>query len=316
MDTVTLGRTGLVTTAAGLGCGGFSRIGIGKGLDHAASVVRAAYEAGVRFFDTAHAYGTEEAVGLGLQGIPRDSYILSTKYMYRGENIYPAGRLREDLEDSLRKLKTGYVDVCHIHALRAEDIAWAQENLLPVLLEEKQKGKIRFLAVSEHFNSDTSHRMLRAALPLGLFDVIMVGYNILNPSAAETVLPLAVEQDLGVLCMFAVRQALHDKGALVKTIEKILERGQGGEGLTADEGILDFLTDSGIASNLTEAAYRFCRHTKGISVTLTGTGNEEHLRENLRSLEKPPLPDSVLVKLYALFGNVDCVSGQVGRPDP
>jgi len=43
----------------GLGCGGFSRIGIDKGTDHAAGIVRAAYDAGVTFFDTAAAYGTQ-----------------------------------------------------------------------------------------------------------------------------------------------------------------------------------------------------------------------------------------------------------------
>jgi aryl-alcohol dehydrogenase-like predicted oxidoreductase len=60
METITLGRTGLKATVAGLGCGGFSRIGFGKyGLDHAAGIVRTAYDNGVNFFYTATVYGTQ-----------------------------------------------------------------------------------------------------------------------------------------------------------------------------------------------------------------------------------------------------------------
>jgi aryl-alcohol dehydrogenase-like predicted oxidoreductase len=59
-----------------------------------------------------------------------------------------------------------------------------------------------------------------------------------------------------------------------------------------------------------DAAYRFCRHTPGIDVVLTGTGSREHLLENLASIEKPPLPPHILEQIEALFGRVDCVSGQ------
>ena len=83
MQKTILGRTGLEVTVAGLGCGGFSRLGIDRELDHAASIVRKAYDAGVNFFDTAAIYGTQEAVGKGLNGLPRNSYVLSTKFSYR-----------------------------------------------------------------------------------------------------------------------------------------------------------------------------------------------------------------------------------------
>jgi len=76
------------------------------------------------------------------------------------------------------------------------------------------------------------------------------------------------------------------------------------------ETALDFLTASNAASSLPEAAYRFCRHSDGVTVTLTGTGNEHHLAENLHSLELPPLPAAALERLNALFGGVDCVSAQ------
>ena len=309
MTSTILGRTGLQVTSAGLGCGGFSRLGVDKGASHAAAIVRAAYDAGVTFFDTAAAYGTQPAVGQGLRGIPRGSYTLSTKFSYRNpEGLVAPGQMLSSLETSLRELGTDYIDVFHIHGLTAEDYVGVRDSLLPMLQQARQQGKIRFIGVTESFGSDTAHRMFQFALPEDLFDVIMVGYNLLNPSAAERVLPAARRNNVGVLCMFAVRRALWNADQLETDIARIVASGQGGDGLGGHS--LDFLTAEGIAASLPEAAYRFCRHTPGISVTLTGTGSLEHLADNLRSLEMAPLPDIALERLHQLFGNVDCVSGQ------
>jgi len=117
-----------------------------------------------------------------------------------------------------------------------------------------------------------------------------------------------IKNNIGVLSIFAVWRALWDPDQLETDIMRILNAGQGGEGLNGHS--LDFLTSEGIAGTLTEAAYRFCRYTPGISVTLSGTGNHAHLMENLRSMEKAPLPESALKRLRALFGNVECVCGE------
>ncbi|MDR3166706.1 MAG: aldo/keto reductase [Treponema sp.] len=308
METVVLGCTGLKVTVAGLGCGGFSRIGMGKyGLDHAAGIVRAAYDEGVTFFDTATVYGTQGAVGKGLEGIPRTNYVLSTKFPYKNKT---GEDLRKTLEESLRELKTDYIDIYHLHGVAPADYPLVRDTLVPVMLRAKEEGKIRFLGITEVFGMDTAHEMFKAALREDLFDVIMVGYNLLNPSAAKRVLPVTREKRAGVLCMFAVRKALSDPAQLAIDIRRILERGQADPALVKEEETLDFLIREGGAASVTEAAYRFCRHTPGIDVVLTGTGNAAHLKDNLRAIGKPPLPGAVLAQLEAMFGAVDCVSGQ------
>ncbi len=80
MQKVRLGRTGLEVSVAGLGCGGHSRLGMARGKDvhYAADMVRRALDLGITYIDTARAYGTEEAVGLGLKG-RRDEAVISTK---------------------------------------------------------------------------------------------------------------------------------------------------------------------------------------------------------------------------------------------
>jgi len=317
MKEITLGRTGIVTTAAGLGAGGFSRLGLEKyGEDHAADVVRRAFDLGVRFFDTAAVYGTETAVGRGLSGFDRESYTISTKFPLKdGWRENPAHRFTQTLDSSLRALNTEYIDVYNLHGVLPEDYADARDLLVPEMLKAQQAGKIRFLGVTEGFEHDTAHKMLDIALEDDIFDVIMVGYNIMNPSAAKTVFPRALKHNLGVLCMFAVRQSLRNPAEMKADILQILQNNQGGPGLEADETALDFLTGldkSGapIAASIVDAAYRFCANKDEIHVVLTGTGNPVHLENNLRSIEANPLPPEILERLETLFGRSNCVSGE------
>jgi aryl-alcohol dehydrogenase-like predicted oxidoreductase len=303
---LTLGRTGLKITIGGLGCGGFSRLGLEKyGVDHAAGIVRAAYEEGVNFFDTATVYGTQGAAGKGLTGLDRDSYILSTKFPYQNKQ---GEDLISTLEDSLRELKTDHIDIYHLHGVAPKDYEQVRDTFVPVMEKAKQAGKIRFLGITEVFGLDTGHQMLQTALEEDLFDVIMTGYNIINPSAAKRVLPQAKAKDVGVLCMFAVRSALSNPAQLTVDIGRILEKGQAKPELLQKEGALDFLLEE--APSIMDAAYRFCRHTPGIQVVLTGTGSPDHLHHNLASIQGPPLKAETLTRLEAMFGGVDCVSGQ------
>src|SRR5688572_20558738 len=78
MEYTTLGRTGLQVSVAGLGCGGFSRLGMSSGRSEAeaADVVRTALDLGVTYIDTAEAYGTEGAVGLAIGGRQRDEIVV------------------------------------------------------------------------------------------------------------------------------------------------------------------------------------------------------------------------------------------------
>ena len=75
--------------------------------------------------------------------------------------------------------------------------------------------------------------------------------------------------------------------------------------LHADED-QSFIVKVGAADRITEAAYRFCSHTRGPNAVLTGTGSVEHLKDNIKAISRPPLPEQILKKLYAMFGRVDC----------
>jgi aryl-alcohol dehydrogenase-like predicted oxidoreductase len=293
METIRLGRTGLDVGVAGLGCGGHSRLGQTYGATEAESVavVQGALGLGINLIDTARAYGTEEIVGRALEG-RRADVVLSTKALLEtGDGASPG--LRTSLEKSLGRLRTDYVDLFFLHGVTADQYARVGEECIAELLTLRDEGKVRFLAISERFAEDPGHAMLPMALADGVWDVVMVGFSLLNPSARERVFPLTDPQDVAVLVMFAVRKALSQPDELQRVLA--------GVGLPGDA--LAFLDD------LVDAAYRFARHEPGTDVVLTGTGNLAHLEANVASLLRDPLSPADLARLDALFGTLDTITG-------
>ncbi|MBD3305219.1 aldo/keto reductase [candidate division KSB3 bacterium] len=310
MDYTTLGRTGLQVSIMGFGCGGPSRVGLRTGNTEAESVavIRQAIEAGVNFIDTAEAYETEEFVGNAIKGLDRESLVISTKKS-TWEGITPQ-EVRQGLENSLTRLGTEYVDIYHLHGVELSEYDYLLVEIVPTLHALRDEGKIRFLGISEKFIPDPGHEMLQRALQDDVWDVMMVGFNILNQSARTLVFPKTIEKNIGVLVMFAVRLALSRPERLREVLHELIETHQIDPAEVDLEAPLDFLIHDDGATSLTDAAYRFCRDEPGTHVILSGTGNPEHLRANIASLSRPPLPPDAVNKLKRIFHQVDSVSGQ------
>ncbi len=302
-----LGNTGLRVSVVGLGCGGPSRLGqrAGKSRDHSVRLVRKALDLGVNLLDTAESYGTEEIVGAAIRGIPRDRVVVSTKKtLPEPDDPDPAVTVRKGLEASLKRLGTDYVDIYHLHGVGDARYDFAANVLAPVVTGLREAGKIRTTGITEEFPANPRHEMLQRGLRDPWWDVVMVGFNLLNPSARRKLFPLTRENGVGTLVMFAVRRALSQPARLGKLLREMEQRA-----IVKPGADLGFLTENGYAATLTEAAYRFCVHEPGVDVVLTGTGDEQHLEANIASALKPPLPPEALERLAALFGNVDSVTG-------
>jgi aryl-alcohol dehydrogenase-like predicted oxidoreductase len=313
MELATLGRTGLEVSVAGLGCGGHSRLGLSNGgrEDAAITVVHRALDLGINLIDTARIYGTEEVVGRALTG-RRDEVILSTKAMpdVNGE-LLSAERLRSSVEKSLTRLRTDHVDLFFLHGVGTEHLEHCRDVLAPELDRLREDGKVGFVAASEAFAHDTTHEALTSALDAGddWFDVAMIGFNLLNPSARGRLLDATRASGIGVLVMFAVRRALSDPEVCRAVVTDLVAEGAVDPATVADlDDPLGFLVHPDGAASVVDAAYRFARHEPGCDVVLTGTGNVDHLEENVRSITSGPLPEDDLERLRAMFGAVDSVS--------
>jgi len=311
VDTVTLGRTGLTVSVAGLGCGGPSRLGRTAGAteDESVAVVRRALDLGITFFDTARAYGTEEVVAKGL-GRHRDDVVISTKSSPRGrEGPLSKAALRESVDKSLQRLATDRIDVFHLHGVVPDLYDHCISELVPVLSDLRDEGKVRFLAISEQFGGDPGHAMLQRAVKDDCWDVMMVGFHLLNASARQRVFVATRHKGIGVLVMFAVRRTLSRPDELRKVMRELVDEGHVPASEVDVDDPLAFLLGDGGAESVVEAAYRFARHDPGTDVVLTGTGNVAHLEENVAALNKAPLPEPVVARLDALFGRIDHITG-------
>jgi len=150
-----LGKSNLQVSAIGLGCMGLS-FGLGPPVDkrQGISLIRAAVERGVTFFDTAEVYGpfaNEELVGEALAPF-RDKVVIATKFGFKIENGKQAGldsrpeHIKAVAESSLKRLKTDLIDLFYQHRVDdkvpIEDVAGAVKELI-------QQGKVKHFGLSE-----------------------------------------------------------------------------------------------------------------------------------------------------------------------
>ena len=307
MDYTTLGRTGLRVSVAGLGAGGFSRLGLGTGKTEAEAVglVRAALDLGVNLIDTAAPYGTEAVVGKAIAGRPRDSVVIATKAsVFRGGERIPPERVVESLDNSLRLLGIDCIDVFQVHAVPPSGYDYVRDGIVPALQAERDKGKFRYLGITETAPNDSEHRMMARAAPDGIWDVAMVFFHMMCQNARQAVFPLTQAKGIGTLLMFAVRNIFARPERLAATMRELKATGRVPSWLAEQDDPLNFLIHPGGAGSLTDAAYRFVRHEPGVDVVLFGTGEIAHLRANIESILRPPLPAPDRQQLADLFGKL------------
>jgi L-galactose dehydrogenase len=307
MDYVTLGRTGLKVSVAGLGCGGFSRLGLGTGKseNEAVALVREALDLGINLLDTAAVYGTEGVVGQAIKTVPRDSVVIATKaWIPRRERSSAAERAVASLDNSLKQLSTDYIDIFQLHGVSPGGYNQAIEIIAPALLKEREKGKLRHLGVTEAGSSDPDHAMVGRAVEDGVWDVVMIAFHMMHQNARAKVFPSTMANRVGTLLMFAVRNIFSRPERLAAALRELTASGQLPRWLADAPNPLGFLIHKDGASTVTEAAYRFVRHEPGVDVVLFGTGDREHLRTNIASLLAPPLPLADRQTLTKLFGRL------------
>ena len=322
MDYVILGKTGLRVGVAGLGCGGFSQLGLarGKSQSDAVAIIHQALELGVNFFDTAAAYGTEEVLGRAIKTVRREDVVIATKAPFSFSNPHstPEG-IVASLDKSLSRLDTDYVDVYQLHGVPPGAYDHALNELAPVLLREKAKGKFHHLGISETAPQDPKHQMLHRAAQDGVWDVVMVGFHMMHQNARQRVFPLTQANGVGTLLMFVVRNIFSQPERLRSTVRDLATAGEVPQWLADTPDPLAFLIHDGGASTIPDAAYRFVRHEPGVDVGLFGTGNPEHLRTNIASILKPPLSEADRQQLANLFGHLVGVgldAPHLSRPRP
>jgi aryl-alcohol dehydrogenase-like predicted oxidoreductase len=210
LETIEIMATGIVTSRIGLGTwaiGGW----MWGGTDEAESIraIRAALDLGITLIDTAPAYGfgrSEELVGQAIaESGARDRVLIATKVglEWRHGRVFrnaSAQRVRREVEDSLRRLRTDHIDVYHVHW---PDPLVPIEETAGVLRRLFEQGKIRAIGVS-NFSPDQM-MAFRSASPL---HVVQSPYNLFERQIDADVLPYAKRHQLTVLAYGALCRGL------------------------------------------------------------------------------------------------------------
>jgi len=309
MEYRTLGGTGIRVSVAGLGCGGFSRLGLGTGKSEADAIelVHEALDLGINLFDTAAVYGTEAVLGRALAGVPRDRIVIATKaWIPRGAGASAAEVAVASLDRSLGELGTDYIDIFQLHGVSPGAYERASAVIAPALAREREKGKLRHLGVTETGAGDPQHEMLARAVEDGVWGTIMVAFHMMHQNARERVFPRAIANRVGTLSMFAVRNIFSQPRRLRVELQRLAAHGEVAQWLGQAPNPLGFLIHEadGGATSVVDAAYRFVRHEPGVDVVLFGTGNPAHLRADVASILKPPLPETDRRILKKHFGRL------------
>jgi L-galactose dehydrogenase len=306
----TLGRTGLRVSLASLGTGGPSRLGQQTHKDEAEAhrVIHRALDLGVNLFDAAANYGDSEAIlGRALRDVPRERYLIATKFApcpnITGPAIISPPQLVESCERSLRRLQIGTIDIFQFHSVVPDMYRQVVDQLYPTARRLQEEGKVRFLGITEYFFPDAAHKMLEVALADDCWDTIMVKYGIMNLSAEWKILPLAAARNVGVMNMSPVRVKLSRPGELEKVIGRWKAAGLIPPDSLPDQAPLDFLVHGAVES-VVAAGYKFGVGHEAISTVLIGTGNVAHLEQNIATILGPPVPAEDSTRIRALFGHL------------
>jgi aryl-alcohol dehydrogenase-like predicted oxidoreductase len=301
MRTRLLGRTGYAVSELGLGGLFVSEWG-GEGLAEATRAVRRALELGVNYVDTAPTYGnSEEVLGAALAGVSQP-YWLSTKLGGRPRPFDPKDKdaLRRSVEESLRLLKRDRIEILMVHEPdRPGQYDWWDDwerfhGPVRELLEElKQEGVIAHAGLG-----GTTGYELPRIMATGYYDVVLTAFNysLLWREALIAVLPEAARQNMGVVIGSPLQQ-----GALARRYDD--EVSQGAPWLSPPRReqyrrLYAYQEELGIP--LAELGLRMVLSNPHVSTILMGARNVREVEENVRAVEKGPLPADVLARLQEI----------------
>lgn len=283
-----LGRTGLAVTPLGYGAMEIRgpRIWGGRPVTEAQAerILNAVLDAGISFIDTAYDYGlSEEYIGRCIT-YRRKEYYLATKC---GCTVVPGGdhdetphvwireNLLHNIENSLRRMKTDYVDVWQLHNPSVEEVKAG--DLVKVMEEVRAAGKVRWVGVSSKLPEITTF------IEWGVFDTFQIPYSALE-RRHEKVITAAAKAGMGTII----------RGGVARGAPEEAGQGQRERWAIWEKAGLDELRAPG--ESRTAFLLRFALSHPDTHTTIVGTMNPDHLTQNVRAAEAGPLPLDVYVE--------------------
>ncbi len=266
---------------------------------------------GVNFFDTARHYGnSEEILGKALKQWTGQKPFVATKIQSHGkdntrwaipsrvEDTFPRQLIRQNTEDSLKRLGVDSIDLMQLH------LYWPTWGTYGYWLEElvklKDEGKIRAIGVS---NPDHRHDTVLPLVLSGQIDSVQTIINIFDPLALDCLVPICQKQkvaviarcvlDEGGLTGFLRQDTTFEEADFRKTYFEEVPRSQY---MAHVEALRKFIPRE--AASLARLALKFVLKHPGVTTAITSMHIEKYALENISAADEPPLSDEAFYELY------------------
>src|SRR5690606_30802165 len=312
---VPLGRTGLTVSRVGLGCSALGGVFGAVAEDEAIGTVHAALEAGITLFDTAPAYGatrSEHLLGRALQGLPRGSFVVSTK---AGKRTDEAGRdafdfseagLRRSVDESRERLGLERLDVVHLHDFDYEGgrhLGQALAEGFPTLRALQAEGVIGAVGAGIYFMA--AWKRVLTVVPIDV--ALLHNHHTLSDVRALELLPLLEDRGVGVINAAPLASGLLG-GAEPPAWHPAPRRAR-------DVFLTAGRVAASLGTTLPRLAMAFAASEPRLPVTLFSARSREELHQGLAWLGEPVDP-AVVAAVQAALEPVMNVQWQYGGTDP
>ena len=281
-----LGQSDLNCSVIGLGTWGMAGSFWGKvDDDQSIATIRAGLEAGINLIATAPVYGdghSEEVVGRALEGLKREDIVLATKC---GRFTCETEKIRQELETSLKRLKTDYIDLYQVHW---PDDKVPFEETFGELENMRKQGKIRYIGVSnfsvEQTEEASKYCQIVSTQPQ---------YSLLVRDIEKDILPYCVEKNIGILSYGSIGAgALTGKFKEKPVFKEDDERASfytffQEQNWPKTKQMIDTLEEIAASHGkpTVHAAINWVLKQKGISVALVGARTPEQVRMNAQAAD-------------------------------
>ena len=305
MQTRTLGKTGLEVPVLSFGASSLGQEFRKISIDEALSSVRVAIENGMNLIDTSPFYGrgmSEIMLGLALQDIPRDNYLLCTKLgRYDvGHFDFSARRVAESVDVSLHRLGTDHLDIMLCHDIEFVPMQQIVDETLPALREAQQSGKIRFIGFSGY-----PQKIFRFICDQTDVDCVLNynQYTLQNTRFADETIPYLQEKNIGVMHAGPFSARLLTDAPLppwLKEPENVRQSARDAVAFCKEHG-----------SSLAKLALQFSVSNPAIATTVAGSANPKNIQQWAEWLREP-LDQELLQSVLKKFASVKNIGHSEG----
>ncbi len=310
MQTRTLGNTGIELPILSFGASSLGAEFRSVGLEEVMKSTTTALELGMNFIDTSPFYGrgmSEVLLGQGLKGIPRDSYLLGSKFgRYSLIHFdFSPKRLEESLHISLHRLRTDYLDVFLMHDVEFVPLPQIWEETFPALLKAKEQGKVRAVGFS-CYPMKTFHNVLDHIEDD--CDCIMSynQYTLQNTRFSESLLPRLREKSIGAMNAgpFSARLLTNAPNPdWLKEPVQVKAAARNAARLCSEHGL-----------DIAKLALQFSCANPDMATTVAGSANPENIRKWAKWIAEP-MDESLLRAVRKLFAPVKNIGHVEGLPE-